>query len=69
LDDPELRELLVAATRYAALGSNIREFWRDSARRSTRTWAEHRDINEVMLATSLLPAGFLRIQGVRKRRA
>jgi uncharacterized RDD family membrane protein YckC len=26
---------------------------------SARTWSEHRDINDVMLATSLLPDGFL----------
>jgi hypothetical protein len=26
---------------------------------TTRAWSEHRDINDVMLATSLVPSGFL----------
>jgi hypothetical protein len=26
-----------------------------------RSWSEHRDINEVMLATSLIPDGILKI--------
>jgi hypothetical protein len=30
------------------------------AHRETSLWAEHRDINDVMLATSLMPEGFLR---------
>jgi hypothetical protein len=42
-----------------ALGSEIKSFWLDPEHRETHLWAEHRDINEVMLATSLVPAGFL----------
>jgi hypothetical protein len=44
---------------YAALGSAIESFWLDPEHRKACTWLEHRDINEVMLATSLSPAGFL----------
>jgi hypothetical protein len=47
-------------TRYAAVGDGIREFWLDPANRANRTWTEHADINEVMLATCLVPQGFLR---------
>jgi len=48
-------------TRYAAVGDGIREFWLDPANRANRTWTEHADINEVMLATCLVPQGFLRV--------
>ena len=37
----------------------IEAFWRDPANRRSNTWTEHRDINEVMLATSLAPDGYL----------
>lgn len=47
-------------TRYAAVGDGIRDFWLDPANRANRTWTEHADINEVMLATCLVPQGFLR---------
>jgi hypothetical protein len=44
---------------YVALGSEIKSFWLDPEHRETHIWSEHCDINEVMLATSLVPAGFL----------
>jgi hypothetical protein len=43
---------------YAALGGEIASFWLLPEHR-TSTWDEHRDINEVMLATRLAPDGFL----------
>jgi len=55
----ELHRCLEALAPYAALGPLIESFWLDPERRRTRTWAEHRDINEVMLATSLVPEGHL----------
>ena len=42
-----------------ALANTFRSFWLMPAHRETRTWTVHRDINDVMLATSLLPDGFL----------
>ena len=45
--------------RYLRLGPEIEAFWCEPAHRSARTWAEHQDINEVMLATCLAPDGFL----------
>jgi hypothetical protein len=42
-----------------ALGEEIVSYWRAPAHRRARSWSGHRDINEVMLATSLAPAGFL----------
>jgi hypothetical protein len=44
---------------YEPLAAGIESFWRDPVNRRSPTWAEHRDINEVMLATSLVPEGFL----------
>jgi hypothetical protein len=46
-------------TEYLALRRQIEAFWLDPAHRTTATWQEHEDINEVMLATSLIPDGFL----------
>ncbi len=39
--------------------SAIVSFWRDAEHQQPSTWLDHRDINEVMLATSLVPEGFL----------
>ena len=56
---PEVRAQLEALVRYASLGDEIEAFWRLPDNQHTSTWSEHRDINEVMLATRLLPDGFL----------
>jgi len=37
----------------------IVDFWLHEANRRVASWREHRDINEVMLATALVPDGFL----------
>jgi len=58
-----VRERLEALGAYRLLGSGIRAFWLEPEHHEARTWSEHRDINEVMLATSLVPGGFLRISG------
>jgi hypothetical protein len=47
--------------RYAPLGETIERFWLESANREAGSWLEHREINTVMLATSLAPEGFLQI--------
>ena len=41
------------------MSRDIETFWRAPENQRTDTWVEHRDINEVMLATSLKPEGFL----------
>jgi hypothetical protein len=46
---------------YAPLKEEIEMFWLQSGNREANTWTEHRDINMVMLATSLAPNGFLKI--------
>lgn len=45
--------------RYLPLAHEIEAFWADPAHRRAATWTEHQDINEVMLATSLAPEGYL----------
>jgi hypothetical protein len=45
--------------RYVPLCEGIEKFWLDPASRENETWKAHREINMVMLATSLAPDGFL----------
>ena len=52
-------ELLKALAPYGELGLGIEAFWLDPAQRKDAGWSEHLDINEVMLATCLVPEGFL----------
>ena len=49
----------MSAVDDGSLGETIESFWLDPRHRQQRTWSAHRDINEVMLATSLVPDGFL----------
>jgi hypothetical protein len=41
------------------LRNEIETFWRDPEHQRSTTWTMHQDINEVMLASSLVPDGFL----------
>lgn len=41
------------------LRDEIVAFWREPANRRVASWCEHEDINDVMLATALVPDGFL----------
>jgi hypothetical protein len=47
--------------RYGPLAAFIEEFWLAPTHREGPTFVEHRDINTVMLATSLIPDGYLRL--------
>ena len=47
--------------RFSRYTKTIEDFWLDPANQRTDTWVEHRDINDVMLATSLAPEGFLMV--------
>lgn len=46
---------------YEPLAQHIQAFWSDSAHRLRSTWTDHRDINTVMLATSLAPESYLQL--------
>jgi hypothetical protein len=54
-----IRTLLQALMQFAPLAEGLVTFWRDPAHQDAPSWAEHRDINEVMLATGLAPDGCL----------
>ena len=47
---------------YSPLAETIEDFWLESLNRKAGTWGEHRDINAVMLATSLAPDTYLTLQ-------
>lgn len=51
---PHLQEIL----RHLPLCSQIEEFWLSAEHQRAASWAEHLDINTVMLATSLAPDGY-----------
>jgi hypothetical protein len=55
-----LRERLELVAPYLPLAQKIEEFWLDPTSQETGTWNEHREINMVMLGTSLVPEVFLR---------
>jgi hypothetical protein len=46
---------------YVPVKVRIEQFWIDDKNRQASTWIEHREINMVMLATSLPPSRFLMI--------
>lgn len=56
--DRETRSLVESLTYYSWIADEIEKFWLSPENRRN-TWEEHRDINIVMLATSLVPDGFL----------
>lgn len=50
---------LPADTAADALAGRIETFWLDPANQRVSTWSDHRDINRVSLAASLVPEGWL----------
>ena len=57
----DLRVRMNALKRYEALKEVIDKFWLQEGNQEAESWIEHRDINMVMLATSLSPDGYLRL--------
>lgn len=53
--------LLAQLERHLPLAERIETFWRNPVNQKAGTWTGHLDINQVMLAASLLPEGFLEI--------
>ena len=47
---------------FVPLGEEIEAFWRKPGNRQSAAWSGHRDISEVMLATRLIPEGFLALR-------
>jgi hypothetical protein len=59
-DRPSTRRILEQLAGHVSVRDTIESFWLRPEHREARTWLEHADINDVMLATSLVPSGFLR---------
>jgi len=57
--NPRLHSRIDDLMRSAPLGDMIEEHWLEPSNRRADTWTAHRDINMVMLATSLAPDGYL----------
>jgi hypothetical protein len=57
----ELLRKLNDLERFNTFGLSIDEFWTSPRNQEASTWSEHREINMVMLATSLAPDSFLSI--------
>lgn len=49
------RQLLAAQSRHDLLSARIIDCWNDVANHAAASWRDHLDINEVMLASALLP--------------
>ena len=57
----ELQAQLAALKRYMPLAERIEAFWLEQPHREAESWLAHREINMVMLATSLAPDGYLKL--------
>ncbi len=57
-----LKEALERIRPYQRLALEIETFWLRPESGTATTWQEHREINMVMLASSLLPAGYLNLE-------
>jgi hypothetical protein len=55
------RQDLARLREHVPLGAGIADCWLDPGNRAAASWTEHLDINEVMLATSLLPDEYLAV--------
>lgn len=55
-----VRSAVEALDPFLELEGRIRGFWMDPAHRSVGSWTDHQDINDVMLASSLVPESCMR---------
>lgn len=57
--DDRLKAALDSGAEHAGLAEQVEELWLLPENRSLSSWNDHRDINDVMLATCLAPDGYL----------
>lgn len=57
----EMLRKLIDLERFTPIGQSIDEFWTSPRNQEAGTWKEHREINTVMLATSMAPDSFLSV--------
>ena len=58
---PELPKSVESLLKYEWVGDEILAFWLSQAQHPYGRWQEHQNINDVMLATTLIPGGFLSV--------
>jgi hypothetical protein len=58
---PELPKSVESLLKYEWVGDEILDFWLSQAQHPHGRWQEHQNINDVMLATALIPGGFLSV--------
>jgi hypothetical protein len=56
-----LHSWLEVLRQYIPLADSIETFWLERSHREAESWLAHREINLVMLATSLAPDGYLKL--------
>jgi hypothetical protein len=66
-DSGDIGADLKTLRKYMPLGEQIETFWLDPKNQTSQARKEHRDINAVMLATSLAPDGFLTLDRMQGR--
>lgn len=54
-----IQQSLAALRSYSPMSRRIEDFWTQAHHRRSMAWTAHEHINDVMLATSLLPDGYL----------
>lgn len=54
-----LQRILEELAKFMPVAAHIENFWLKQENQQAESWSAHRDINEVMLAASLLPDAFL----------
>ena len=59
--DRELDSVITRLLFHQPLADQIQTFWSEPAHRLSSTWTDHRDINAVMLATCLVPEGYIEL--------
>ncbi len=57
----QILSLLTNLSHFHRIHELIKSFWVEPDHQSVKTWQEHADINNVMLATSLAPDGYLQL--------
>jgi hypothetical protein len=60
-NSPALRRTVELIVPYQSLSERIVSFWMSHAQHSDANWAAHQNINDVMLATALVPDTFLSV--------
>ena len=57
----QLLAVMARLSNFRHLHQTIESFWLEPGHQAIKTWQEHADINNVMLATSLVPDGYLEL--------